>query len=401
MATPAIACYNASNTSLVYRRATDASGTTWGDPITLDADGDVGQWASMAVVDGKPAIAYYDVLNGDLKYIIANDVNGDSWGTPVVVGGSNNLGKFICLKVVNGNPAVSYVDVTLSRIRFCRANDATGSSWGTKVNVSSAGLLGLRATSLEVVNSYPAIAYLYSNGSSSLKYVRAADSNGTSWGTTISPATCSQNAIVTSQICRLTVVNGHPAIMYYGNSAIKVAYVRASDSTGATWGSYVDIDATNAAVSYGNIAVVNDTPMVIYGTYSVAGDLYYARATDGDGTAWGTPAAIDATGDVGGYNCLAIVNGNPAASYYDYTNFDLKYVRASNVSGTAWGTPVSFSAGSNTGQYTSFTIANNNPAMSFYDQVNGDLKYVRASNTTGTGWGGSCIGRRYWRCGAI
>ena len=35
---------------------------------------------------------------------------------------------------------------------------------------------------------------------------------------------------------------------------------------------------------------------------------------------------------------MAVVNGNPAISYYDNTNSDLKYVRASDTSGTSWGT---------------------------------------------------------------
>jgi hypothetical protein len=386
---PAIAYYNAGNTSLVYMRASDASGTSWGSQITLDADGDVGQWASLAVVNGYPAVAYYDVSNGDLKYIIAKDANGTSWNDPVVIGGSNNLGKFISLKVVNGNPAVSYVDLSITRVRFCRANDAMGSTWGTKVNVTASGLLGLRNTSLEVVDGYPAIAYIYDNGATSLKYVRATDSNGTAWGTIINPAAGSQNAVTTTQICELIIVNGRPAIYYYGNSGSnRVSFVRAADATGTTWGSRVDIDVVTTAIEFGSIAIVKDTPSVTYYTAAFyGGDLYYARATDADGSAWGTPTTIAVTNDVGAYNSLVVVNDKPAVSYYDATNGDLMYMRASDTLGTTWGTPVSFSTGGAIGEHTSVAVVNSNPAMAFYDQANTDLKYVRATNTTGSTWG--------------
>ncbi|MFQ5858216.1 MAG: hypothetical protein ACE5LU_21645, partial [Anaerolineae bacterium] len=56
--------------------------------------------------------------------------------------------------------------------------------------------------------------------------------------------------------------------------------------------------------------------------------------------AWNTPVTVDSTDNVGQYTSLAVVNANPAISYYDLTNGDLKYVRATDASGSSWGTPV-------------------------------------------------------------
>ena len=70
------------------------------------------------------------------------------------------------------------------------------------------------------------------------------------------------------------------------------------------------------------------------------GDLEYVRADDANGTAWGTPLSVDTAGNVGTYTSLAVVNGNPAISYYDGQNADLKYVRSENPA-TPTNTPTS------------------------------------------------------------
>jgi hypothetical protein len=129
---PAIVTYNATNTSLLYYRATDSSGTTWANPITIDAGGSVGISASLELVNGNPAVAYYDSLRGDLLYVRANDSSGNSWGTPVRVGGSDDVGKYISMKIINGNPAIAYFDQSDLTIRYVRANNLNGTSWGSK-----------------------------------------------------------------------------------------------------------------------------------------------------------------------------------------------------------------------------------------------------------------------------
>jgi hypothetical protein len=62
------------------------------------------------------------------------------------------------------------------------------------------------------------------------------------------------------------------------------------------------------------------------------------RASGASGTGWSMPVTVDSTGNVGIYTSLASVDGNPAISYHDQTNFVLKYVRANDANGTSFRT---------------------------------------------------------------
>jgi hypothetical protein len=326
--TPAISYYDASTLDLKYVRATDASGTTWGTPLTLDSTGTVGWYTSLEVVNGNPAISYYDVVNQDLKYVRATDASGSTWGTPLTLDGTGtNVGQYTSLAVVNGNPAISYYDATNFDLKYMQATDISGTTWGAPLNADSIGNVGLY-TSLTIVNGTPAISYEDVNNQN-LKYVRATDASGTTWGT---PLTLDGTGTNVGQYTSLAVVNGNPAISYY--------------------------DATNF-------------------------DLKYVRASDASGTTWGTPLSLDGAGtSVGQYTSLAIVNGNPAISYFENTNFDLKYVRASDASGTTWSTPLTYDSTGDVGIYTSLAVVNGTPAVSYFDIINGNLKYVRSGSPT-------------------
>ena len=316
---PAICYYNVTLKDLIYVRANDAGGTSWGAPQTLDSAGDVGASLSLAVVNGKPAVCYLDTTNLDLKYVRANDANGTSWGTPQTVDGVGNVGPMSSLAVINGAPAISYYDVTNRDLKFVRAGDADGASWGTPLTLDTTGDVG-NYTSLAEVNGAPAISYMdFTN--QDLKFVRALNANGTLWDTPLVLDSSGLTGYTTS----LKVINGNPAISYY--------------------------DFTN-------------------------GDLRYIRASNAAGSAWGAPVAAAIAGNVGNYCSLAVINGNPAISYYDATNGDLKYVRATDVSGTSWGTALTPDSTGDLGFDTSLVEVNGSPAISYRDLTNRRLKWA-------------------------
>ncbi len=357
-----------------YLYAFNDSGYHW-RVVTVDSEDNVGTHSSLAAVNGKPAISYFDWGNCDLKYVRASDPAGASWGSPITVDSDGDVGWDTSLEIVNGYPAISYFDDTNGDLKYVRATDANGSSWGTPVTVDSGGAVRTgTGTSLCVVNGNPAISYYDKDGNAYLKYVRATDANGASWG---SPEVLDSigSTYDCSPYTSLVIVNGNPAIGYYDETNGDLKYVRASDASGNIWGSPVTVDSEGDVGHYARMAIINGNPAISYYD-ETNGDLKYVRASDASGNIWGSPVTVDSEGDVGiEGTSLAIVNGYPAIGYLDATNGDLKYVRATDASGSSWGTPQTVdSAG--VGGNASLAIVNGNPAISYVDYTNGNLKYA-------------------------
>ncbi len=132
---PAIVYYNGADGGLLYVRANDPSGNSWGEPISV-IDSYTYSF-SAAIVNGNPAVAFQDSPNdGQLAYVRATDPSGSSWGPSVTVNSTNYSGVYPCLCVVNGNPAISsFLDGGPYDLMYCRANDTNGNTWGAPVTV--------------------------------------------------------------------------------------------------------------------------------------------------------------------------------------------------------------------------------------------------------------------------
>lgn len=92
-----------------------------------------------------------------------------------------------------------------------------------------------------------------------------------------------------------------------------------------------------------------------------------------------TPVTVDVGGGYrGSYSSQAVIGGNPAIAYYDYTNEDLIFARNSAADGSGTWTLKTVDSAGNTGQHTSLAVVGGNPAISYYDVANSDLPRASA-----------------------
>ncbi len=370
-----VLCCVVAFTGLISVRQVNAQWTALDAHATANSVGSFG--TSLLVVNGRPAIAYYDSTNFRLLYVRANDAVGSSWGTPVAADpdGSSSVGRYPSMAIVNGHPAIAYLKNAGEDVRYVRANDADGASWGTPVNIDvhPVNRTGYH-NSLAVVNGKPAIAYQDVTNTNP-KYVAALDIDGATWGT---PVALDVSASNLGAYASLAEVNGNPAIAYADLTNFNVRYIQASVPDGSAWNAPIAIDVSGDIVGYfTSLEVVNGNPAIAYSDDSNT-NVRYVRATNADGSAWGTPISLDVSSStVGAYTSLAIVNGNPAIAYYDATNTNARYVRAMNANGTLWGLPVAIDvSASSVGDYISLAEVSGNPAIAYYDSTNTNLRYA-------------------------
>ncbi|TDU71150.1 autotransporter-associated beta strand protein [Prosthecobacter fusiformis] len=219
LGTPAIAYHDETNGDLKYILSNNADGSFWGKPVTVVATSDhVGDYLSLAMVDGAPAIAYYNTTDGDLEYVYSVNTNG----TKNVAGVKTNLTS------VGGSP-----------VTIPEGNVTYTPTWSTPRKLDESGDVGLHP-SLAVVNGqptsatgFPAVAY-YDATNMDLKYIRAGTSNGLAspnpaipaWGTPIKVQTAGN----VGQYANLAMTDGVAGISYQDGTTVK--FLHLSDATG-------------------------------------------------------------------------------------------------------------------------------------------------------------------------
>ncbi|MBL7981302.1 MAG: T9SS type A sorting domain-containing protein [Flavobacteriales bacterium] len=380
---PAVAYQQVTSADVYYVRSANATGTSWLNPVVVDAGGNVGRDITVHLVDGRPAIAYYDLTNDDLRFVRATNTTGmgaGSWGTPLVIDTHPRIGKYISQAIVQGHPALAYYDEDNQDLRYIRALDSTGTTWGTSITVDSIGACGAFC-SLAIVNGRPAISYFHEQNN--VRYVRANDALGTSWGASVGMDNSQSGP--RGQGTSLAVIGGRPAIAYQNNTNSNIRYVRANDADGTSWPmNGTTIGFSGATDVHLDLEEVGGLPAVAYHRSQLY-DLYYERGGNVD---WNGGTAIEvvvaSAGSTGWYAQLEVVNGNPAIAFQDVTNTDLTFVRATTASGSSWGSPVVVDAVG--GNFGSLAVIDGRPAMSYSRSLN-TLHYVRADEPNGSTWG--------------
>ena len=143
---PRISYWDRTNNDLKF--AAWNSGTSSWDVETVDGQGgvDVGQSCSLALdADNDPYISYYDDTNGDLKLAVW-DASLSQWDIQSV-DTNGTVGGYTSLALLGENPRISYHDHDNGDLKFASWNAGT-SSWSIET-VDSDDFVG-RYTSLVV-----------------------------------------------------------------------------------------------------------------------------------------------------------------------------------------------------------------------------------------------------------
>ncbi len=180
-APPAMAYYDAQNQRLMYI-ARDRTGN-WGEPEIVDTTGDVGQHASLRISrDKQHHVVYYDADNGDLKYTYKSDPDAvGGWATPTILDAHGNVGQHAAMAMgPAGRRHVAYYDVDTKDLKYV-TSDATH-SWSAPLVLDAVGDVGKYASMTvyyegqqEKMNGayeghFPHIAY-YDSDNGNLKYI--------------------------------------------------------------------------------------------------------------------------------------------------------------------------------------------------------------------------------------
>jgi hypothetical protein len=293
----------------------------------------------------------------------------------------DNSGGWTSLAMVNSKPAISYYDDSTDDLKFVRATDLFGSSWGTPQILDETGDTGLY-TSLHVVNGKPAIAY-HDFTEKDLRFIIAQDENGTAWN---SPITVDGSVSGTGEWCSLNIVANLPAISYYDIDNSELRYARANDPNGETWADPVSVDNSGNTGQESCLSIIGGLAMISYRDGG-AGEMRVIRSLDSIGASW-EPFVIVASGNNTGFSSsLVEVDGFPALAYYDGTDSALIYQRATNVNGTIWDSAQTLDgAADDSGSYCSMALVGGLPLITFHKGIEGDLRFVQSPDATGISW---------------
>lgn len=377
---PAIAYCDGGFLDAKYIRALDNHGNAWNTSQTLMTAGYVGQWIQLQIVNGNPAVTFGDAVNGTLYYVRANDILGASWGLPISIADSLDQAQSMSFAMVGGKPAVSYGNTPTNALKIVIAADANGTNWQPPQTLDIA-TADIAFTSMVNANGYLMLSY-YSPTNNNTRFVRSLDTLGLTWSSPVQANASNEDGWFTS----LTIVNGNPAISLGEQSSPQnLKYVRANDALGTTWGNQVVFNTPRTSGFRLSMAVVKGQPAVASSTSLSPNKLVYNRAIDSLGQSWNQSIELVNVQNTGCYTSMKVINGKPAIAFTGASPNRIRYIYANDSVGLVWGNPVNVDS-TNSSSTCKLIDLNGIPAIAYWDNLNSTIRFTHATNQNGTSW---------------
>ncbi len=284
-------------------------------PSTLDATGNVGQYASIAIgTDGLGLISYYDASGGNLKVAHCADTACSS-ATVTTLDSAGNVGQHTSIAIgLDGLGLISYYDAGNGDLKVAHCSD-TACSAATLATLDSAGDVG-QFTSIAIVAGGRALIAYYDVTSHALKTAHCADAACT--GTSVTPAILDTGGPSDTAGTHASVAvasDGFGRIGYSTTASGGRTRVFQCFDAECTSGSPVDVDFN--AGQYTSMAFASDGWGLIAYYYVAGGDLRVSWCHPLAGCSAGG-LTLDSVGDVGSYASVAMgADGLGLISYYD------------------------------------------------------------------------------------
>jgi hypothetical protein len=335
---PAVAEYvyefiDQNNRYLEYSTNSNINGSgDWTTVIVDDTSIDVGEFASMVVINTFPCIAYVDAIGDILKFAVNNQTDGlGVWTLQTIpTGGLSGIKQSIMIEVEN-SPAVIFYATNTNTIYFTRNATSDGSGVWTQAVITTGFFIDTPMSVVLLNTTTPvviALAFIdIQLASDSLAYLcTSTDTTGNSWNAPILI-----NNSVDRRSISLALINNYPAVAYVVFSAFapRIAYSINSnlDGTGI-WittlvdGPYSFVDESGSSILL-ELLQVDSFPLILYqsspdATLPLAQYyLSYAINSDRHGTGIWSSVVVKKISDMGG--CMSAIVKNTTIPIYVHT----------------------------------------------------------------------------------
>ena len=352
---------------------------------TVDSDGYVGYYTSIAMYDDDPSISYYDLTNGNLKYA---KLRSGSWGTRLAVDTDGDVGLYTSLAMESGDDYahISYFDATNGKLKYAWCT--TGSDCYSILNWDNEDV---HDDTYNSVGSWTSIAF-DSNGIPHISYYDETDGNLLhSWW--IGCRWCFEIVDYPGDVGKYSSIaidsSDNIHISYYDDTNNDLKYAKKT-TTGWTLSSLEDVGEDYEMISiYATTSIAldsNDNPHIAF--HDINGNNpKYGYDT---GSGWGSTKLETGNSKNGNWISLALDSSDGVHIAYYNSAYHLEYAFCNSGGCDAPGdfSKTTVDSGTTTGQWNSIAVlSTDKPCISYFDDSNDDLRYAEYD----TSWASTAV----------